>query len=142
MQNSISGKMKASGFTASNGGIDIDKEGIMKSSNAKLSVTGNVRNKGEMSLEDTDVKIEGNLDNEGKFSMNEKKVILEIIKAMKDNKPNTETINKSLAELYKETNDKSKFHRAIEYIKKNVKWEFEIGLVGGIPKVNFKIGSN
>lgn len=133
--------MKASGFIVSSGGIKISEGGEMEFNTAKLSVTGDVRNKGKMSFEDTDVKIDGNLENEGIFSMNEKKIILKIIETMKNGNPNTDDVNKSFAELYNETNGKGRWESAIRYIKKNVTWEFRVGLVSGIPHVEFKIGS-
>ena len=141
--NSIRGRMKVLDFTASNDGVDvdIDKEIVIMTSNVKFSVTGDVRNRGEMRLEDTDVKIDGNFENEGIFSMNEKKSILAIINAMNVDKPNVDTINKSLSELHMETEGQSKWRTAIDYIKTKVKWEFSVSLVGGIPQVEFKIGT-
>lgn len=142
--NSMGRRMKVSSFTASNDGVDvgIDRETVIMTSNAKFSVTGDVRNRGEMRLEDTDVKIDGNFENEGVFSMNEKMAILAIINAMNVDKPDVETINKSLSELHIETKGQSKWRSAIDYIKTKVKWEFSVSLVGGIPQVEFKIGSN
>jgi hypothetical protein len=135
--------MKTSDFTASNDGIDmkIDKETVVMSSNVIFSVTGDVKNSGEMRLEDTDVKINGNFENDGMFSMNEKTSIARIIEAMNNANPNTASIDKLFVELHKETEDKNRWQKAIEYIKNNVKLEFSINFVGGIPQVQFKISN-
>ncbi len=136
----IEQSMKKSGFSVSGGGMEISKEGIMKSDNAKLSVTGNVRNKGEMRLEYTDVKIEGDLENEGVITMNEMKVITQIIQAIND-KQNVDLINKQLAELYQQTKSKGIWQKISDHITKNVKWRIQIDLIGFIPHVHFDMGS-
>lgn len=132
--------MKVSDFTTSSGSIDVDKDVTISSSNVKLSVGGNLRNRGEMRLEDTDVTIEGDLENDGIFSMNERKIILEIIKAMNSEKPNTRVINKHLAQLYNETNQ-SRFRSIMDWIKRNVSLKFRVGFEAGIPYVEFEVGT-
>ena len=134
--------MKASDFAASGGGMQISKEGVMGFNNAKLSITGDLKNRGKMSFEDTDIKIDGDLENDGTFSMNEKRTILGIIEALKVDAPNTYAIDKSLAELYNGSKGKrGRWQSIVDYIRKNAKWELSVGLTAGVPHVELKIGS-